>query len=135
VLGRYAGQLDGKVVVDITNPIDVDAFEPLQLEHGSAAQEIAAKVPEAKVVKAFNTTFAGTLVEGSVVGQPLDVLIASDDEGAKETLSQIVRDAGMRPVDAGPLKRAHELEALGYLHMTLQQSLGSNFGSAVKLLS
>ena len=134
VLGRYGDQLDGKVVVDITNPIDVDAFEPLKLEAGSAAQEIAAKAPGAKVVKAFNTTFAGTLGEGRVAGQPLDVLVASDDEDAKETVSQIVTDAGLRPIDAGPLKRAHELEALGYLHMTLQQPLGTGFSSTLKVL-
>jgi 8-hydroxy-5-deazaflavin:NADPH oxidoreductase len=135
VLSRYGDQLDGKVVVDITNPIDVDAFEPLELEAGSAAQEIAAKAPGAKVVKAFNTTFAGTLGEGRVADQPLDVLIASDADDAKETVSRIVADAGLRPIDAGPLKRAHELEALGYLHMVLQQPLGTGFSSAVKVLA
>src|SRR5918993_691264 len=134
VLGRYGGQLDGKVVVDITNPIDVDAFEPLKLEAGSAAQEIAVKAPGASVVKAFNTTFAGTLGEGSVAGQPLDVLIASDDEDAKRTITRIVSDAGLRPIDAGALKRARELEALGYLHMAIQQPLETNFGSTVKVL-
>lgn len=135
VIGRYGDQFDGKVIVDITNPIDVEAFEPLALEAGSAAQEIAAKAPGAKVVKAFNTTFAGTLATGEVGGQPLDVLIAADDEGAKETVSQLVSDGGLRPIDAGPLKRARELEALGYLHMTLQQPLGTNFASTVKLLA
>jgi 8-hydroxy-5-deazaflavin:NADPH oxidoreductase len=134
VLGRYRDQLAGKVVVDITNPIDVDAFEPLELKAGSAAQEIAAKAPAAKVVKAFNTTFAGTLAEGRVAGQPLDVFIASDDEDAKETVGQIITDAGLRPIDAGPLARAHELEALGYLHMALQQPLGTGFSSTVKVL-
>ena len=134
VLGRYGDQLDGKVVVDITNPIDVDAFEPLKLEAGSAAQEIAAKAPGASVVKAFNTTFAGTLGEGSVAGQPLDVLIASDDEDAKRTVTRIVSDAGLRPIDAGALKRARELEALGYLHMAIQQPLETNFGSTMKVL-
>ena len=108
VLGRYGDQLDGKVVVDITNPIDADAFEPLDLEAGSAAQEIAAKAPGAKVVKAFNTTFAGTLGQGQVGGQPLDVLIASDADDAKETVSRIVTDGGLRPIDAGPLKRARD---------------------------
>ena len=68
MLGRYGDQLDGKVVVDITNPIDVDAFEPLELQAGSAAQEIATKAPGARVVKAFNTTFAGTLREGRSPG-------------------------------------------------------------------
>ena len=135
ILGRYADQLEGKVVVDITNPIDVEAFEPLELEAGSAAQEIAAKAPGARVVKAFNTTFAGTLAEGRVAGQPLDVFIAGDDEDAKEIVSRIVTDAGLRPVDAGPLARAHELEALGFLHMALQQPLGTGFSSTVKVLS
>jgi 8-hydroxy-5-deazaflavin:NADPH oxidoreductase len=135
ILGRYSDQLEGKVVVDITNPIDVDAFEPLELEAGSAAQEIAAKAPGARVVKAFNTTFAGTLAEGRVAGQPLDVFIAGDDEDAKEIVSRIVTDAGLRPVDAGPLARAHELEALGFLHMALQQPLGTGFSSTVKVLS
>jgi|SRR5215210_825126 len=135
VLERYRDQLDGKVVVDITNPIDVDAFEPLRLEAGSAAEEIAAKASGAKVAKAFNTTFAGTLAEGTVGGQPLDVLIASDDPGAKDAVTQLVTDAGLRPIDAGPLRRARELEALGYLHMAIQQPLGSNFASAVKVVT
>jgi predicted dinucleotide-binding enzyme len=135
VLGRYGDQLDGKIVVDITNPIDVDAFEPLKLDAGSAAQEIAAKAPGARIVKAFNTTFAGTLGEGQVAGQPLDVLIASDDDDAKQTVSRIVSDAGLRPIDTGPLKRSRELEALGYLHMAIQQPLESNYASTVKVLA
>lgn len=134
VLRRYGDQLAAKVVVDITNPIDVESFEPLALEAGSAAQEIAAKAPGAKVVKAFNTTFAGPLREGRVAGHPLDVLIASDDAAAKQTLSRIVADGGMRPIDAGPLKRAHQIEALGYLHMVLQKPLDTNYASAVKVL-
>jgi 8-hydroxy-5-deazaflavin:NADPH oxidoreductase len=134
ILGRYGDQLDRKVIVDITNPIDVDAFEPLQLEAGSAAQDIAAKAPSAQVVKAFNTTFAGTLAEGEVAGQPLDVLIASDHQDAKETVRRIVADAGLRPIDVGPLKRARELEALGYLHMAIQQPLETNYGSTMKVL-
>ena len=135
VLGTYAAQLDGKVVVDIINPVDFSTFTPLTLEAGSAAQEIAGKAPGAKVVKAFNTTFAGTLVEGQVAGQPLDVLLASDDADAKGVVSQIVEDGGLRAIDAGPLARAHELEAVGYLHMALQQPLGTGFGSTVKVLS
>jgi 8-hydroxy-5-deazaflavin:NADPH oxidoreductase len=135
VLGRYGDQLDGKVVVDITNPVDFSSFTPLSLEAGSAAQEIAGKARGAKPVKAFNTNFAGTLVAGEVAGQPLDVFIASDDEDAKRTVSELVESGGLRAVDAGPLARAHELEALGYLHMALQQPLGTGFSSAVKVLA
>jgi 8-hydroxy-5-deazaflavin:NADPH oxidoreductase len=134
VLGRYGDQLAGKVVVDITNPIDPEAFEPLTVEAGSAAAEIAQKASGARVVKAFNTTFAGTLVAGEVAGQPLDVLLAGDDEEAKNTVRRLVEDSGLRAVDAGPLARAHELEALGFLHMALQQPLGTGFASTVKVL-
>ena len=123
------------VVVDITDPIDGDAFEPLDLAAGSAAQEIAAKASAARVVKAYNTTFAATLAEGTVAGQPLDALIASDDEDAKAIVSSIVASSGLRPVDVDPLKRARELEALGYLHMAMQQPLEANCSSAVKVLS
>jgi predicted dinucleotide-binding enzyme len=59
-----------------------------------------------EVGKAFNTTFAGTLVEGEVAGQPLDVYVAGDDAGAKETVSQLVRDGGLVAIDTGPLRRA-----------------------------
>ena len=134
VLGRYGDQLDGKIIVDITNPIDPATFQRLALDAGSAAQEIARKAPAARVVKAFNTTFAGTLVAGEVAGQPLDVLLASDDEDAKAVISQVVSDGGLRPVDAGPLARAAELEALGYLHMAVQDGLGTGYGSAIKII-
>lgn len=135
VLRSYEGRLGGKVVVDITNPVDFGTFTPLNVEAGSAAQEIAGKATGARVVKAFNTVFAGTLTEGSVGGQPLDVLIASDDDQAKSTVTRLVEGGGMRALDAGGLERAHELEALGYLHMSLQESLGGGFASAVKFLT
>jgi 8-hydroxy-5-deazaflavin:NADPH oxidoreductase len=135
VVREHADELAGKVVVDITNPVDLTTFEPLDVE-GSGAQQIAAAAPRgARVVKAFNTTFAGTLVEGQVAGQPLDVFIAGDDEEAKATVSQLAESSGLRPVDAGPLARARELEALGYLHMAIQQPLDTGFGSAVKVIA
>ena len=135
VLGRYRDQLADKVVVDITNPIDPEAFAPLTLAAGSAAEEIAQKAPGAKVVKAFNTTFAGTLVEGRVGGEPLDVFIASDDEDAKAVVRRLVEDGGLRAVDAGPLADARQLEGLGFLHMVIQPGLDSGYGSAIKVLA
>jgi predicted dinucleotide-binding enzyme len=134
ILSRYRDQLDGKVVVDITNPVDPQSFQPLTIDAGSAAQEIAQKASGAKVAKAFNTTFAGTLAEGQVGGQPLDVFVASDDEGAKDVVRRLVEDAGLRAIDAGPLAHARQLEGLGYLHMAIQGGLGTGYGSAVKVL-
>jgi 8-hydroxy-5-deazaflavin:NADPH oxidoreductase len=135
VLRRYEGGLDGKVVVDITNPVDTETYAPLSIEAGSVAQEIAARVPGAKVVKAFNTTFAGTLVEGQVAGEQLDLLLASDDEKAKRAVAQLASDGGMRPIDVGPLTLAHNLEALGYLNMAIQPTLGTNYSSAFKIIA
>ena len=132
---QYAGDLDGKVVVDITNPIDTSQFEPLDLDAGSSAEEVARAAPGAKVVKAFNTTFAGTLEGGEVAGQPLDVFIAGDDTDAKAKVSSLVESVSLRPIDAGPLRRARQLEALGYLHMALQEELGTGYSSTVKVIA
>ena len=134
-LAPYADQLAGRVVVDITNPLN-DTFDGLVTPgDGSGAQEIAAALPEgARVVKAFNTTFAGTLTAGEVAGQPLDVFVAGDDDEAKATVAELVRSGGLNPIDAGPLARARELEAIGFLHIALQSSLGTGFSSAVKVL-
>lgn len=132
---RYADQLAGKPVVDITNPVN-DTFDGLVVPpDGSAAQELAALAPEARFVKAFNTTFARTLGSGEVSGHSLDVLIAGDDEAAKDAVATLARDGGLNPIDTGPLSRARELEAAGLLHMTLQDKLGTGFASALKFIA
>lgn len=132
---QYADRLGGKVVVDITNPVDTQTWDRLATEPGSSsAEEVAQLVPQgASVVKAFNTTFAGTLEAGEAAGQQLDVLIAGDDEGAKEKVARLVSDGGLRPIDVGPLARAQQLEQLGFLHIALQQPHGLGFASAIKL--
>ena len=71
----------------------------------------------------------------SFAGQPLDVFLAADDESAKDTVKQLVRDGGLRAVDAGPLALAHHVEALGYLNMAIQGDLGTNYASSVKVLA
>lgn len=130
---ELARAYEGKIVVDITNPVDFSSFEPIPTD-GSAAEEIAAAAPGARVVKAFNTTFAGTLVEGGVAGERLDVFIAGDDEAAKATVAQLASDGGLHPIDVGPLRRARQLEPLGYLHMVVTQGADPPFGTAVKVL-
>jgi predicted dinucleotide-binding enzyme len=121
VLAQYQGRLDGKIVVDITNPLDFATFDSLVVPaDGSAAQVIAETVPGARVLKAFNTTFAATLATGGVNGvAPTTVLVAGDDASAKEALISVLVAGGVLAVDAGTLKRARELEALGFLQLTL----------------
>jgi 8-hydroxy-5-deazaflavin:NADPH oxidoreductase len=132
---RYADQLAGKVVVDISNPVDTSTWDKLVTAPGtSSPEEVEQLLPAGTaVVKAFNTTFASTLVSGEVAGQQLDVLIAGDDEAAKQKVAQLVSDGGLRPVDVGPLRRAEQLEHLGLLHMSLQEPRGLGYGSTVKL--
>jgi NADPH-dependent F420 reductase len=120
IVATRGEQLAGKVVVDITNPVNFETFDSLVVPaDGSAAAEIAAALPQSRVVKAFNTTFAATLAARTVGGQPTTVLIAGDDADAKSQLAGIVNAAGVRAVDAGSLRRARELEALGFLQITL----------------
>jgi predicted dinucleotide-binding enzyme len=86
---------------------------------GSAAAEIAAALPQSRVVKAFNTNFAATLDSGVVGDHPATVLIAGDDTDAKALVAEVVTAGGLRAIDAGSLSRARELEALGFLQITL----------------
>jgi predicted dinucleotide-binding enzyme len=131
---QYADQLAGKVVVDITNPVTATLDGLVVPPDGSATNELAGLAPDARFVKAFNTTFAGTLTQGEVAGQSLDVLIAGDDEDAKAQVAALARDGGLNPIDVGPQKRARELEAAGLLHMGLQSTLGTGFASALKIV-
>ncbi|MGY1883932.1 NADPH-dependent F420 reductase [Blastococcus sp. SYSU DS0753] len=121
IVAQRGDQLVGKVVVDITNPVNFETFDSLVVPaDGSAAAELAAALPRSRVVKAFNTTFAATLASGTVGGQqPTTVLIAGDDADAKALLAGIVTAGGLRAIDAGSLARARELEALGFLQITL----------------
>ena len=120
VLAQRAGQLDNKIIVDITNPLNFETFDSLTVPaDSSAAAEIAAKLPNSRVLKAFNTTFAGTLAEGAVGPLTTTVLIAGDDADAKTTLVGVITAGGLKAIDVGSLKRAREMEALGFLQINL----------------
>ena len=131
---EHGDALAGKTVVETTNPVNETYDSLVTPPDSSATKELSKLAPDAHFVKAFNTTFANTLREGAVEGRPLDVLIAGDDEGAKGEVVELAQAAGLRPIDAGPVARARELEAAGLLHITLQNTLGTGFGSALKVL-
>ena len=117
---RLGTALEGKTVVDITNPLDFSTFDSLVVpSDSSAAQGLADLLPMSTVLKAFNTTFAATLASGKVGDDVTTVLIAGDDATAKSSLADVITAGGITAVDAGPLKRARELEALGFLQLTL----------------
>lgn len=120
ILDAYKGQLDGKTIVDITNPLDFATFDDLVVpSDSSAAAVIQAAVPAASVLKAFNTTFAATLATGTVGDTVTTVLIAGDSADAKAQLASVIEAGGLTAIDAGTLKRARELEAIGFAQLTL----------------
>ncbi len=134
VIDTYRGQLSGRIVVDITNPVDMNTFDSLVVPADrSSAALLAERVPAARVLKAFNTNFASTLASGSVGGAPTTVLVAGDDAAAKATLIDLVRAGGLQVEDAGSLKRAREMEAIGFLQIGLaaSQKIGWTGGFAV----
>ena len=120
IVAQYGDQLAGKVVVDITNPLNFETFDSLVVAaDSSAAAELASALPSSKVVKAFNTNFAATLGSKTVGSNQTTVLIAGDDTDAKNRLADAVKAGGVDAVDAGSLARARELEAIGFLQLTL----------------
>jgi 8-hydroxy-5-deazaflavin:NADPH oxidoreductase len=124
----WSDQLAGKTVVDICNPVDADTFDGLVTPPGkSAADEIAEAAPGAKVVKAFNTTFASRLAN---TGR-LDVFIAGDDVDARKQIASLCADADLRPIDVGGRKHALTLEAMQLLHMKVQGEIEGNWSTAL----
>lgn len=125
--------LNGKVLVDVTN-----AAGPSGLAVGfttSGAEDLAKLVPGARVVKAFNTVFAPLMSAGRIGGEPIALLVAGDDDTAKQTVSRLGKDLGFDPVDAGPLKNARYLEPLAMQMIYLAYGppkMGTNLG--LKLL-
>jgi 8-hydroxy-5-deazaflavin:NADPH oxidoreductase len=123
IVEKYADKLAGKIVVDVTNPVDFETFDSLAVPaHSSAAAELADELPTSRVLKAFNTNFAATLSARNVGPNTTMVLVAGDDADAKATFISAVQAGGLDAIDAGPLSRARELEAMGFLQIKLAAS-------------
>lgn len=125
------GKVEGRVVIDITNPLTPD-YMGLTLGHTtSAAEEIAKAVPEAEVVKGFNTVFAQVLAEGADFGdgRRVTVFVASDSERAKQTATALAQSIGFDVIDAGGLKNARYLEPLAGLNIYL--GYGAGLGTSI----
>ena len=123
---KGAGDLSGKIVVDISNPITPD-YKALVVGHTtSAAEEIQKLVPGAKVVKAFNTIFSQLLPAEAREGRAalVQVFLAGDDEDAKKAVSRIATLGGFEPIDAGPLSNARYLEPVGEINIHFGFFLG-----------
>jgi 8-hydroxy-5-deazaflavin:NADPH oxidoreductase len=125
--------LAGKIVVDVTNPVDFETFDSLVVPaHSSAAAELADELPSSRVLKAFNTNFAATLSARNVGPNTTLVLVGGDDADAKATFIAAVQAGGLDAIDAGGISRARELEAMGFLQIKLaaNEHVDSTGGSA-----
>jgi len=134
VLGDVGAALAGKVVIDATNPIKAD-YSGLATDGTSGAEEIQAKAPGARVVKAFNTAFAARQADPKVAGGlRVDGFVAADDADAKATVLGLVEAIGFNPVDAGGLAMARYLEGMAWLNITLQMNNGWSWQAGWKLV-
>ena len=133
VAGRLGDAAAGKVVVDATNPLNEDMTSMVVTER-SGAEEVQARLPGARVVKAFNTVFAANQSDATAGGTVLDGFYAGDDETAKQTVRDLLAGIGFRPIDAGPLAQARALEHLAFLNITLNAGHGWSWQSGWKLV-
>jgi predicted dinucleotide-binding enzyme len=129
---RSLGSLEGKVVIDITNPLTADYMSLTVGFDTSAAEEIAKALPGVEIVKGFNTLFAQVLAEGSGSGpgQKDTVFLASDSARAKQTARALAESMGFQILDAGGLKNARYLEPLGGLNIYFGYGAGMGTGIA-----
>jgi predicted dinucleotide-binding enzyme len=129
---KSLGSLAGKIVIDAINPLTPD--RSLALGHNDSAGETVARLaPGARVVKAFNTTGANNMADARYSGGKLLMLVAGDDQHAKQTAMTLASDLGFEAVDAGPLAMSRYLEpmAMVWIRLALVQQLGRNFGFAL----
>ncbi|MEO1603425.1 MAG: NADP oxidoreductase, partial [Pseudomonadota bacterium] len=130
VLPTLAEQIADRIVIDATNPLNDDWSPRLLGQENSAAEEIARLLPDAKLVKAFNTIFADIMSESGFDrhGQKATLFIAGDDEVAVATVAGLASDMGLLPVRTGALTTARYLEAMAHLNIAIAvgQSGGTN---------
>ena len=135
VAGEIASAAAGKPVVDVTNRISFGSKGPEVDASSSNAEELAALLPNSRVVKAFNTLFASNQVDPFTEGVQLDGFVAGDDATAKAKVIDLVESIGLHPVDVGPLVRARQLEGLAFLNMALNIEHEGAWQSGWKLVA
>jgi len=128
------GVSPGVVLVDCTNPLNA-SFDGLELGHTeSAGERIASWAPDCRVVKAFNTSSVATMTDPNYGDHVATQFYCGDDDDAKLVVASLIRDLGMEPVDAGPLRNSRYLEATAmlYIHLAVRGGWGSQ--CALKML-
>jgi 8-hydroxy-5-deazaflavin:NADPH oxidoreductase len=133
VFRGLGSSVDGKIVIDATNHVDLENPAAV-LSEPSNAEEIQKRHPKVRVVKAFNYAFASRMADPSVGGTRLDGFVAGDDQEAKEKVLELVRSIGFHPIDAGPLVMARVFEGMALLNVSLQIRHGWPWQNGWKLV-
>lgn len=133
-----AGQenLTGKVLIDTTNPLDFSEGFPPFLALGrtdSGGEQIQRWLPDTKVVKAFNIVGNQHMHKPDFPGGPPTMMIAGDDEEAKQPVKTILKSFGWETVDIGDISGSRELESLCILWVKYGRAKGT-YDHAFKVL-
>lgn len=134
VAREIAPAVSGKPVVDATNRMSFGAAGPEIDTSSSNAEDLAALLPGAHVIKAFNTLLASNQVNPAGAASPFDGFVAGDDAAAKVTVLALVESIGLNPIDVGPLSRARQLEGMAFLNIALNIANGGTWQSGWKLV-
>jgi NADPH-dependent F420 reductase len=133
---KSCGDLKGKIIIDIANPLKPDMSGLSVGFTTSFAEELAKALPGVKIVKAFNTVFAQVLNEGPDFGNGLraSAFYCSDDEAARKTVHTLIESMGFDAIDAGPLANARYLEPMGMLNIWFGYMAKRGTGIALNLV-
>ena len=123
-----------KIVISIANPLNETYTGLVTPGDTSAAEELQKSLPHAKVIKAFNTTFAADFASPVINGQQVDAFIAGNDADALETVSELVRTAGFNPIVSGDLSASRMLESMQLHLIQLSQKYNYNWLAGYKIL-
>ncbi|MBD0286506.1 MAG: NADPH-dependent F420 reductase [Flavisolibacter sp.] len=123
-----------KIVISIANPLNETYDGLLTAPDTSAAEELQKLLPNSKVVKAFNTTFAADFATPVIDGKQVDAFIAGNDEEALQTVSELVQTAGFNPIVAGNLSVSGTLERMQFLLIQLNMKYNYNWLAGWKIL-
>ncbi|WP_447593731.1 NADPH-dependent F420 reductase [Stenotrophomonas rhizophila] len=125
-----AGDVRGKILIDVSNPVSADLQSLLEGGSTSAAEELQRAAEGARVVKAFNTIFAPLVPPAARVGKSLQVLIAADCDAARGEVNALARSLGFVAVDAGPLRNSRFIEPIGMMNIQFGIFLGAGLTTA-----